>query len=102
MVFIIAEIGTNHMGSLVVAKKIIDISVNAGVDAVKFQKKDIENIYTKKFLDFPLDSPWGKTQREMRLHREFSLNDFKKIDKYCKSKKFLGLYLVGIPTVNFR
>jgi len=87
MVFIIAEIGTNHMGSLTIAKKIIDVSVNAGVDAVKFQKKDIENIYYKEFLDSSLDSPWGKTQREMRLHREFSLNDFKKIDKYCKSKK---------------
>ncbi len=87
MVFIISEIGTNHMGSLTIAKKIIDAAVNAGVDAVKFQKKDVENIYTDKFLDSPLESPWGKTQREMRLHREFSINDFKKIDKYCKSKK---------------
>lgn len=87
MVFIIAEIGTNHMGSITIAKKIIDAAVNAGVDAVKFQKKDVENIYTKEFLDSPLDSPWGKTQRDMRLHREFSLEDFKKIDKHCKSKK---------------
>ena len=87
MTFIIAELGTNHMGDMNIAKKIIDISVNAGCDAVKFQKKDIENIYTKEFLDSDLESPWGTTQREMRLHREFSYNDFKQINSYCKKKK---------------
>ena len=87
MVFIIAEIGTNHMGDVNVAKKIIDVAVKAGCNAVKFQKKDVENIYTKKFLDSALESPWGTTQREMRLHREFSENEFVKIDKYCKKRK---------------
>ena len=87
MVFIIGEIGTNHLGDLKVAKKIIDIAKDAGCDAVKFQKKNIEKIYTKKFLDSPLDSPWGTTQREMRLHREFSLKQFDEINKYCKKKK---------------
>ena len=87
MTFIIAELGTNHLGDLKIAKKIIDIAVNAGCDAVKFQKKDVENIYTREFLDSPLESPWGTTQREMRLHREFSENDFKQIDLYCKEKK---------------
>jgi N-acetylneuraminate synthase len=86
MTFIIAELGTNHMGDLNVAKKIIDIAVNAGCDAVKLQKKDVEKIYTKEFLDSSLESPWGTTQREMRLHREFSDNDFKKIDSHCKKK----------------
>ena len=71
MVFIIAEIGTNHKGDLNIAKKIIDVAVSAGCDAVKFQKKNVEKIYTKKFLDSHLESPWGSTQREMRLHREF-------------------------------
>ena len=61
------------------AKKIIDIAVDAGCNAVKLQKKNVEKIYTKKFLDSLLDSPWGTTQREMRLHREFSDNEFKKI-----------------------
>jgi len=87
MVFTIAEIGTNHMGDVELAKKIIDVAVKAGCDAVKFQKKDIENIYNKTFLDSTLDSPWGTTQREMRLHREFSEKDFFEIDKYCKKMK---------------
>lgn len=87
MTFIIGEIGTNHTGSVEIAKKIIDIAVSAGTDAVKFQKKNPEKIYTKKFLDSFLESPWGTTQREMRIHREFSEKQFKEIDKYCKLKK---------------
>jgi len=75
------------MGSLEKAKRIIDISAAAGCDAVKFQKKNVEKIYTKEFLDSPLDSPWGTTQREMRLHREFSEKQFKEIDRWCKVKK---------------
>jgi len=85
-VFIIAEIGTNHMGSVDIAKQIIDVAVAARCAAVKFQKKNIEKIYPKEFLDSPLESPWGKTQREMRLHREFSDKDFKEIDRYCRNK----------------
>lgn len=87
MVFIIGEIGTNHAGDIKIAKKIIDAAVDAGFDAVKFQKKNVEKIYTKKFLDSYLESPWGTTQREMRLHREFSEKQFIEIDKYCKKKK---------------
>jgi len=87
MTFIIAELGTNHMGDIHIAKKIIDIAVSAGCDAVKLQKKDVEKIYTKEFLDSPLESPWGTTQREMRLHREFSDSDFKQINSYCQKKK---------------
>ena len=73
MVLIIAEVGTNHMGDIKIAKKIIDAAVSAGCDAVKFQKKNIEKIYSKNFLNSALESPWGTTQREMRLHREFSI-----------------------------
>ena len=76
MVFIIGEIGTNHLGDLNIAKKIIQCAVNTGFDAVKFQKKNVEKIYTQEFLNSPLDSPWGTTQREMRLHREFSDKQF--------------------------
>jgi len=86
MVFIIAEIGTNHVGSIDIAKKIIDAAVDAGCDAVKFQKKNVEQIYDKEFLDSKLDSPWGITEREMRLGREFSLQQFEEIDDYCKKK----------------
>ena len=87
MTFVIAELGTNHMGDIEVAKKINDVAVNAGCNAVKLQKKNVEKIYTKEFLDSLLDSPWGTTQREMRLLREFTDNEFKKIDVYCKKKK---------------
>jgi len=89
MTFIIAEIGTNHMGNLKVAKQIIDLAKDAGCDAVKFQKKNVEKIYTKKFLDSPMDSPWGTTQRQMRTHREFSIKQFEEINKYCKKKKIV-------------
>ena len=87
MVFITAEIGTNHVGSIDIAKKIIDVAVETGCDAVKFQKKDVENIYSKEFLDSYLESPWGTTQRSMRLNREFSLEQFKEINDYCRTKK---------------
>ena len=87
MTFVIAELGTNHMGNMEIAKKIIDVAVNAGCDAVKLQKKNVEKMYTKEFLDSPIDSPWGTTQREMRLHREFSDKEFKQIDAFCKKKK---------------
>jgi len=87
LVFITAEIGTNHMGSIDISKKIIDAAIAAGCNAVKFQKKNVEKIYTKKFLDSYLVSPWGTTQREMRLQREFSDKQFKEIDRYCKRKK---------------
>ena len=87
MVFIIGEIGTNHAGNINIAKKIIDAAVDSGFNAVKFQKKNVEKIYTNKFLDSYLESPWGTTQREMRLYREFSNKQFNEIDKYCKKKK---------------
>ena len=87
MVTIIVEIGTNHMGDVKVAKEIIDIAVDCGADIVKLQRKNVEKIYTKKFLDSYLESPWGNTQREMRLHREFSDKQFKEIANYCKKKK---------------
>jgi len=87
MVFIIAEIGTNHMGDVKIAKRLIDIAKDAGCDAVKFQKKTVEKIYSKKFLDSPLESPWGTTQRDMRLRREFNMKQFAEIDRYCKKEK---------------
>ena len=87
MVFIIAEIGTNHMGDVKIAKRLIDIAKDAGCDAVKFQKKTVEKIYSKKFLDSLLESPWGTTQRDMRLRREFDMKQFAEIDRYCKKEK---------------
>jgi len=87
MTFITAELGTNHMGDVKIAKKMIDVAVAAGCDAVKLQKRNVEKVYTKKFLDSYLESPWGTTQREMRLHREFSENQLSAIVKHAKKKK---------------
>ena len=89
LVFITAEIGINHNGSLDIAKKLIDIAVTAGCDAVKFQKRTVEKVYSKEVLDSPRDSPWGKTTREQKMGLEFSINDFKKINSYCESKKII-------------
>ena len=86
MVFVIAEIGINHNGSLEIAKKLIDIAITAGCDAVKFQKRSVEKLYPKKTLDQPRESPWGTTQREQKRGLEFSLKDYAIIDKYCKKK----------------
>jgi len=87
MVFIIAEIGINHNGDIEIAKKLIDVAVSSGCDAVKFQKRDIEKVYSKEDLDKPRDSPWGITQREQKLGLEFSLKEYSIIDDYCKKKK---------------
>jgi N-acetylneuraminate synthase len=87
MVFIIAELGTNHMGDVKIAKEMITTAKTFGCDAVKLQKKNVEKIYTKEFLDSPLESPWGTTQREMRLHREFSEKEISQLVKHAKSLK---------------
>ena len=82
---IISEIGINHNGDMNLAKKMIDNSVDAGADAVKFQKRDINVVYTKEFLDSYLDSPWGNTQRAQKDGLEFSKLQYDEIDAYCKN-----------------
>jgi len=84
-VFIIAEIGINHNGDMSVCKELIDEAVNCGCDAVKFQKRDIDLVYTQDFLDSHRDSPWGTTQREQKAGLEFGVKDYKEIDQYCKN-----------------
>lgn len=85
-VFIIAEIGINHNGDVKIAKKLIDVAIIAGADAVKFQKRTIDLVYSKELLDSPRKSPWGKTQREQKEGLEFGLDEFREIDKYCREK----------------
>ena len=87
MVFIAAEIGINHNGDIIIAKKLIDLAVSSGCDAVKFQKRTVNKVYSKEVLDGPRESPWGTTQREQKEGLEFSIADYKIIDKYCKQKK---------------
>ena len=86
MVFVTAEIGINHNGDIEIAKKLIDIAVFAGCDAVKFQKRTVDKVYSKQVLDSPRESQWGTTTREQKLGLEFTLTDFKIIDKYCKER----------------
>jgi len=85
-IFIIAEIGINHNGSLDTAKKLIDMAVDTGCDAVKFQKRTIDIVYSKEVLDTPRESPWGTTTREQKMGLEFGVEEYKEIDKYCKEK----------------
>ena len=87
MVFVIAEIGINHNGDINIAKKLIDVAVSAGCDAVKFQKRTVEKVYSKETLDSPRESPWGKTTRQQKNGLEFSIKDYQVINKYCKQKK---------------
>lgn len=87
MVFIVAEIGINHNGSIEIAKKLIDIAVSAGCDAVKFQKRTVEKVYSKEVLDSPRESPWGTTTRDQKLGLEFSEKQYGIIDRYCKKRK---------------
>ena len=87
MSFICAEIGINHNGSIAIAKKLIDVAVRCGCDAVKFQKRNVEMVYTKETLDSPRESPFGKTTREQKLGLELSLKQYSMIDKYCKKQK---------------
>ena len=88
-IFIIAEIGINHNGSLDIAKQLIAAAKDAGADAVKFQKRTIDLVYTKELLDSPRQSPWGTTQREQKEGLEFGLEEYKEIDRYCREKDII-------------
>lgn len=83
-VFIIAEIGINHNGDIALAKRLVDMAKEAGCDAVKFQKRTIDVVYTKDFLESPRESPWGTTQRAQKEALEFGKEQYDEIDSYCK------------------
>jgi N-acetylneuraminate synthase len=85
-IFIVAEIGINHNGDIDICKKLIDIAVIASCNAVKFQKRDINLVYTQDFLDSPRESPWGTTQREQKAGIEFGLEEYREIALYCQNK----------------
>ena len=85
-IFIVAEIGINHNGDMSICKELIDVAAESGCDAVKFQKRDINQVYTQEFLDSPRESQWGTTQREQKLGLEFSAEQYQEIEDYCKSK----------------
>jgi N-acetylneuraminate synthase len=82
-IFIIAELGINHNGDLQIAKDLIKLAKDAGCDAVKFQKRNLNLVYSKEFLDSSRESPWGTTQRDQKEGLEFGYDEYKEIDSYC-------------------
>jgi N-acetylneuraminate synthase len=84
--YLIAEIGINHNGSLDIAKELIDMAIASGWDAVKFQKRTIDVVYTQEYLDEHRDSPWGTTQRDQKQGLEFDKTEFDEIDRYCRGR----------------
>lgn len=85
-VFFIAEIGINHNGDLNITKKLIDLAVIAGCDAVKFQKRTVNKVYTAEYLAGARVSPWGNTQRAQKEGLEFNEKEYDEINVYCKEK----------------
>jgi N-acetylneuraminate synthase len=82
--YLIAEIGINHNGDIKLAKRLIDIAKEANFDAVKFQKRDINLVYSKEILDSFRVSPWGTTQKAQKEGLEFGKKEYDEIDYYCK------------------
>ena len=89
MPFFIAEIGINHNGDIKLTKKLIDLAITAGCNAVKFQKRDIDTVYTAEYLESARQSPWGTTQRDQKNGLEFNKKQYDEIDKYCRKKGIL-------------
>ena len=88
-IFLIAEIGINHNGSIDLTKRLIQEAKNAGFDAVKFQKRSIEKVYKKEFLLSKRESPWGDTQGDQKRGLEFSKDQFDEINLFCKEKEII-------------
>ena len=84
--FIIAEIGINHNGSVVIAQQLIDVAKDAGCDAVKFQKRTIDQVYSLEELKKHRESPWGTTNQQQKEGLEFGQEEYESIDRYCKEQ----------------
>ena len=82
--FIIAELGINHNGNISIAKQLIDAASEAGCDAVKFQKRTVDVVYSKGELERPRESPFGKTNGDLKRGLEFDYAQYIEIDNYCR------------------
>ncbi|MBI5678335.1 MAG: N-acetylneuraminate synthase family protein, partial [Planctomycetes bacterium] len=87
--FIVAEIGINHNGDVSIVRKLISAALLAGCDAVKFQKRTIDVVYTPKELEKPRENPFGTTNRDLKQGLEFGYEEYKIINEYCKSHNIL-------------
>lgn len=85
-IFVAAEIGINHNGDIETARKLIDVAVAAGCDAVKFQKRTVDVIYTSEELARPRENPFGITNGDLKRGLEFDQKEYEEIDHYCKEK----------------
>ncbi len=83
-IYIIAEAGINHNGDIEVAKKLISSAASIGCNAVKFQKRNIEKVYTQEFLAEPRKSPWGETQRDQKQGLEFNEGQYAELAHYAR------------------
>lgn len=84
--FVVAEIGINHNGDVELAKKLIDAAVHAGCDAVKFQKRTVEVVYSAEELAKPRENPFGPTNGDLKRGLEFGQRQYEEIDRYCRAK----------------
>ena len=87
--FIIAEIGINHNGDVDLAKRLISVALAAGCDAVKFQKRTVEVVYTAEELAKPRENPFGPTNGDLKYGLEFEQEEYEEINAFCKSIKML-------------
>ena len=83
-IFIIAEIGINHCGDVDIAKRLIKSAKDAGANAVKFQKRCVDLVYSQEFLAMSRESVWGTTQRDQKNGLELSMEEYEAIDSYCR------------------
>ncbi len=84
--YVIAELGINHNGDMDIAKKLIDVAAAAGCDAIKFQKRTINVVYSTEELSRPRESPFGETNGDLKYGLEFGQDEYEEIDRYCKEK----------------
>lgn len=85
--YVIAEVGINHNGDLDLAKRLISVAVAAGCDAVKFQKRTVDVVYTEKELATPRPNPFGETNGDLKRGLEFNEEDYAEIASFCKQVK---------------
>jgi len=84
--YVVAEIGINHNGDLGLARQLIDVAVNAGCNAVKFQKRTIDVVYSAAELAKFRESPFGSTNGELKRALEFGRKQYSEIDAHCKER----------------
>jgi N-acetylneuraminate synthase len=85
--YIVAEIGINHNGDVDLAKQLIDVAKSAGCDAVKFQKRTVDVVYTPEELAKPRENPFGPTNGDLKHGLEFGIEEYKEIDRYCRKNR---------------